>query len=86
MPDGVEPTIVVDLDDETQRRAFRCPRGHANWEPVNHHWWCESCARRWSVDAEFSLLVDHRDRQQYRREEVSLVYGDGEPYKEAASD
>lgn len=82
MADSVESRIVVDLDNALQRRAFRCPRGHADWEPTNNHFYCASCGRRWDVDPAFTLLVDDRDGRQYRRDEVTLVYADGSTYKE----
>jgi hypothetical protein len=52
-----EPT-VIDLDDETDRLAWRCPRGHAHWEPTNSHFYCRSCAHQSRHDDDLNPTFD----------------------------
>ena len=63
---------TVRLTDETDRWRFRCPNGHTTWEPVNHHFWCQSCSRIEDVDPSFDELRDTSDGAMYAREEVRL--------------
>ena len=39
-----EERIVIDREDETDRWRYRCPNGHARFDPTNSHIWCKSCA------------------------------------------
>jgi len=39
------PRKVVRIEDRMDRWRFTCPRGHRSWEPTNHHFWCQQCAR-----------------------------------------
>ncbi|WP_373190087.1 hypothetical protein [Halolamina sp.] len=70
---------TVELDDESDRWRYRCPNGHTDWEPTNHHFWCASCARTLSdqVDPEFKQLHDKREGRTLEREEVRLVLAEG---------
>jgi len=70
----------VNLQDESDRWRYVCPRGHRSWEPTNNHFWCRNCARQSGADAEFSELHDCRDDEQLDREEVRLLTPAG-PYK-----
>lgn len=63
----------VKIEDETDRWRFTCPRGHRDWEPTNHHFWCASCARVDGVDGVFQELRDKRDGGLLAREDVQLL-------------
>jgi hypothetical protein len=69
--------VVIDLDDETDRWAWTCPTGHRSWEPTNHHFWCQRCARGSAddVEPEFEELRDQRNGETIPRDEVRLVRG-----------
>lgn len=68
------PTIR--LDDETDRWRWRCPRGHRNWEPTNHHFWCQTCAQATEhdddVDPTFEELRDGSSGETFERDELTL--------------
>jgi len=70
---------TIDLDDALDRRRYRCPRGHANWEPTNGSFYCESCARRGDVDPAYTRLIDHKTREEIPRSAITLV-SDAGPY------
>jgi hypothetical protein len=36
--------IIVNRDDDADRWRYRCPNGHATFEPTNSHIWCKQCA------------------------------------------
>lgn len=63
---------TIDLDDTIDRRRYRCPRGHCDWEPTNHHYYCASCARSWEFDGEFERLHDQKTGELLERDEVTL--------------
>lgn len=63
----------IDLDDETDRYRYRCPKGHASWEPTNEHFYCASCAQHHDADSAFEELVDHKTRERLPREQVKLT-------------
>lgn len=70
---GTQPRLILDTDDELQRWRYRCPRGHTQFQPTNHHWYCVECARRHDdVDPEFTELVDKRTGEVYERDEVKV--------------
>jgi hypothetical protein len=74
--------VRIDLDDETDRLAFRCPAGHAQWEPTNKHFYCRTCAaqaqRGADVEPSFDQLRDERSGELIPRERIRLVseFGD----------
>lgn len=41
----VAERIVIDSHDEADRWRYRCPNGHARWEPTNNHIYCVACAK-----------------------------------------
>lgn len=67
------PRLELDTDDPIQRWRYRCPRGHSQYEPTNHHWWCQRCAQAWDVDPEFTQLVDKVTGDTYERDEVTIL-------------
>ncbi|MCG1002854.1 MULTISPECIES: hypothetical protein [Halobacterium] len=68
-----EARLTIDTDDEIQRWRYRCPRGHSQFEPTNHHWYCTACARSHDdVDPEFTELVDKQTGEVYERDEVNI--------------
>lgn len=72
-PDA-EPRLTLDTDDALQRWRYRCPRGHTQFQPTNHHWYCVECARSHNdVDPEFTELVDKQTGEVYERDEVEVV-------------
>ncbi|WP_436927114.1 hypothetical protein [Halosimplex amylolyticum] len=64
---------TVRIEDENDRWRFTCPRGHRDWEPTNHHFWCATCARAETVDGVFHELLDQRTDELYARDEVQLL-------------
>ena len=50
--------VVVDADDPTARRRWRCPNRHCDWEPTNSHIWCATCASMHGVNPEYWELLD----------------------------
>jgi hypothetical protein len=67
----------INIDDEMDRWRFRCPQGHANWEPTNHHYWCQACSRAArhdeTIDPTFEQLLDKRTGDRLARDEVTIV-------------
>jgi len=72
---------TVEIEDRSDRWRFVCPRGHRSWEPTNHHFWCQSCARATGVDGVFHQLRDRKTGTNHEREEVQLLTSLG-PYDE----
>ena len=74
-----ETITTVDLEDETDRWRFTCPRGHRDWEPTNNHFWCAACARTLAdeVDPEFKQLWDKREGERLERDDVRLMLDAG---------
>jgi hypothetical protein len=72
---------AVDLTDRHDRWRYTCPRGHTDWEPTNHHFWCASCARAGpETEGRFDTLHDRRTGDEHPREDVRLVTGTGGPF------
>lgn len=75
-------TVTIDLDDETDRWRYRCPQGHVQWTPTNHHFWCQQCAdaaqRGLDVEPSFTYLRDRETGAEYDREAIRLTseFGD----------
>jgi 5-methylcytosine-specific restriction endonuclease McrA len=70
---------VVRIEDRTDRWRFTCPNGHRSWEPTNHHFWCQQCARHDGADGVFHELLDQTSGERYEREQVQLLTPHG-PY------
>ncbi|WP_323190775.1 hypothetical protein [Halostella sp. PRR32] len=70
-----EGKTTIRLDDDVDRWKWVCPRGHRQWEPVNHHFWCASCARQTNEDAEptFTALRNRATDEVVDRDDVRLV-------------
>ena len=64
---------VVRIEDRMDRWRFTCPNGHRSWEPTNHHFWCQQCARQEGIDGVFHELRDRKNGECYARDEVRLV-------------
>ena len=73
------PKEVVRIEDEADRWRFLCPRGHRTWEPTNHHFWCQLCARRDDADGVFYELRDQKTDTLLKRDRVQLLTDSG-PY------
>ena len=43
-----------------ERHRYRCPHGHANWEPRDGDFYCVTCLTRWGRDPNFTELEDDR--------------------------
>ena len=73
--------VEIDLADDTDRWAWRCPQGHTQWEPTNSHFWCAACAHEaWGeAEPEFDALVNWRTRERVPRPSIVLVEGDAGP-------
>jgi hypothetical protein len=56
--DSDSPRVVLDRTDPAARWRFRCPNGHADWDPTNSHLWCATCAGLHDVDPEYWELLD----------------------------
>jgi len=67
------PREVVWIEDDADRWRFLCPRGHRTWEPTNHHFWCQLCARRDDADGVFHELLDKKTGAKLERERVRLM-------------
>lgn len=65
--------VEIDLDDDHDRRRWRCPRGHMSWEPTNEHFYCAQCSRAWDVDGEFAELVNDVTREAVPRDRIRLL-------------
>ena len=50
-----------------------CPNGHRNWEPTNHHFWCETCARHYDTDGVFHDLLNKQTGETHERDQLELV-------------
>lgn len=70
---------TVHIEDSSDRWRYVCPRGHRTWEPTNHHFWCQSCARADGVDGVFHELRDRKTDETHERDEIRLVTPTG-PY------
>jgi hypothetical protein len=68
---------TINIDDRMDRWRYRCPHGHASWEPTNNHFWCQACARSTihdeDVDPSFTHLLDQRTGEELAREDVRLL-------------
>ncbi|MFC7044670.1 hypothetical protein ACFQH6_03895 [Halobacteriaceae archaeon GCM10025711] len=66
--------VTIDTRNSADRWRYTCPNGHRNWEAVNNHFWCQSCAQRnWTEDPEFADLHDVKTGERVARERVRLV-------------
>jgi len=70
---------TVRIEDRLDRWRYTCPRGHRSWEPTNHHFWCQKCARHTGVDGVFHELRDKKTGAEIPRDRVRLVTAVG-PY------
>jgi hypothetical protein len=70
---------TVRIEEKDDRWRFVCPRGHRTWEPTNHHFWCQQCARADECDGVFHQLRDKKTGREYERDEVQLLTVSG-PY------
>jgi len=70
---------VVRIEDRMDRWRFTCPNGHRSWEPTNHHFWCQQCARLDGVDGVFHELRDRKTGECFERELMRLLVARG-PY------
>ena len=77
--EAMVPKEVVRIEDRQDRWRFVCPRGHRSWEPTNHHFWCQYCARSDEADGVFHELLDKKTGAELERERVRLVTEAG-PY------
>ena len=66
---------TIRVDNETDRWKWVCPQGHRNWEPINNHFWCQSCAQFWreTVEPEFDELVNMQTDETVPRDQIRLV-------------
>ena len=64
---------IVKIENRRDRWRFTCPVGHRSWEPTNHHFWCQKCARRPDVDGVFYSLRDRKTGELVERQRVRLV-------------
>jgi 5-methylcytosine-specific restriction endonuclease McrA len=71
---------TIALDDKTDRWKWVCPRGHRSWEPTNHHFWCQKCARRDGSDGVFHKLRNRATGNLRERDELELKTPHG-PYE-----
>jgi hypothetical protein len=53
-----------------ERHRYRCPHGHANWEPRDGGFYCVTCLTRWGCDPYFTELRDDRTGEVVGREAV----------------
>jgi hypothetical protein len=63
---------TIDLQDETDRWKWVCPRGHRSWEPTNHHFWCQKCARLDGADGVFHELRNRANGELVERDDLRL--------------
>jgi len=73
------PKEVVRIEDRQDRWRFVCPNGHRSWEPTNHHFWCQYCARSDAADGVFHELLDKKTGAELPRDRVRLLTPAG-PY------
>jgi len=71
----------IQLEDETDRWKWVCPRGHRTWEPTNDHFWCHSCAQTYDIDGVFHQLRNAKTGAVLEREQIVLQTPAG-PYRE----
>ncbi len=76
---STEKKQTVEIENRQDRWRFTCPVGHRSWEPTNHHFWCQKCARRPDVDGVFYELRDQKTGELVDRKRVRLVTPAG-PY------
>ncbi|MFD1641459.1 hypothetical protein [Halohasta litorea] len=72
---STENKQVVDIENRRDRWRFTCPNGHRSWEPTNHHFWCQRCARHREVDGVFYDLRDRKTGELLDRDKVRLKAG-----------
>ena len=77
--ESMVPKEVVRIEDRQDRWRFVCPNGHRSWEPTNHHFWCQYCARSDDADGVFYELLDKKTGAEIPRDKVRLVTPAG-PY------
>jgi hypothetical protein len=51
------------VDAANEERRYRCPNGHANWEPRPRHVCCRDCRRSSYPQAVHALLWDAKAQQ-----------------------
>jgi len=68
-------TEAIDLDDETSRWRFRCPRGHVRWKPTEDHFYCRECAAQ-DDGGVIVRLWDRQTNERLPREAVTIVDAD----------
>jgi hypothetical protein len=51
-----------------ERHRYRCPHGHANWEPRDGGFYCVTCLTRCGRDPYFTELQDDRTGEVVGRE------------------
>lgn len=71
--EAMVPKEVVRIEDRQDRWRFVCPNGHRSWEPTNHHFWCQYCARSDEADGVFHELLDKKTGATLERDRVRLV-------------
>ncbi|MFP8952403.1 hypothetical protein ACLI4Z_16475 [Natrialbaceae archaeon A-arb3/5] len=71
----MSPKTTIQVDDEIDRWKWVCPRGHRDWEPTNHHFWCAACARAADDDVmpEFDSLHNKQSGETVHRDELQLL-------------
>ncbi len=63
---------TIHLQDESDRWRWVCPRGHRSWEPTNHHFWCQKCARLDGADGVFHELRNKKTGNLVKRDDLLL--------------
>ena len=70
---------TIYADDRTDRRRWRCPNNHREWEPTANgegiH--CVACARMHDVDPEFDTILDTDAGEIVNWRDVTLVWDSG---------
>lgn len=66
---------TVNLDNESARWAWTCPRNHRNWTPTGDTIWCQTCSRQ-GDDAEYGALRNQRTGDNVLVENVEFVGDD----------
>jgi 5-methylcytosine-specific restriction endonuclease McrA len=69
----------IHLEDKTDWWKWVYPNGHRNWEPTNHHFWCETCASNYDADGEFDELRNKATGEVHDRDQLKLLTPGG-PY------
>jgi hypothetical protein len=77
--------MTIQVTDEIDRWKWVCPRGHRQWEPTNHHFWCATCARANDDEAEpeFDELRNKKTGETVHRDDLRLLE-DGRPTEGSA--